>query len=145
WYFRNQAFSARDPLATINPDEMRNQFGGSFGGPIVKDKLLFFVNYDQQLRDAPLITEDLSGVLTTGLPAGASAADVAAFNAAVGDLRSRFHNGQPGNNLPHNFKQYHGLAKVDWTMTRRDVVKVTFNDMYARTLNANQTPLEIGN
>src|SRR5262249_38349639 len=62
WYFRNQAFSARDPLATITPDESRHQFGGSISGPILKDRLLFFLNYDQQLRDAPLITQDLSGV-----------------------------------------------------------------------------------
>src|SRR5262245_33328136 len=48
WYFRNEAFSARDPLATINPEERRDQFGGSFGGPVIKDKLFFFLNYDQQ-------------------------------------------------------------------------------------------------
>jgi hypothetical protein len=145
WYFRNQAFSARDPLATINPDEMRNQFGGSFSGPIVKDKLLFFLNYDQQLRDAPLITEDLSGVLSTGLPANASSADIAAFNAGVSDLRSRFPNGQPGNTVPRNFNQYLGLAKVDWTVNRRDVVTITYNDLYAHALNGIQTPLVLGN
>src|SRR5262245_19432423 len=145
WYFRNQAFSARDPLATINPDEMRNQFGGSFSGPIVKDRLLFFVNYDQQLRDAPLITEDLSGVLTTGLPANPSAADRAAFSAGVADLRSRFPNGQPGNTVARNFNQYLGLAKVDWTLSRRDVVTITYNDLYAHALNGIQTPLVLGN
>jgi hypothetical protein len=145
WYFRNQLFSARDPLATINPDEMRNQFGGSFSGPIVKDKLLFFLNYDQQLRDAPLITEDLSGVLTTGLPSSPSAADMAAFNAGVADLRSRFPNGQTGNTVPRNFNQYLGLAKVDWTLTKRDVVTITYNDLYAHALNGIQTPLVLGN
>src|SRR5215467_5228897 len=145
WYFRNQMFSARDPLATINPDESRHQFGGSFSGPIVKDRLLFFLNYDQQLRDAPLITQDLSGVLTTGLPANASAADAAAFNAGVADLRSRFPNGQPGNVVPRNFNQYLGLAKVDWMLTRRDTVTVTYNDLYAHALNGIQTPLVLGN
>jgi hypothetical protein len=145
WYFRNQAFSARDPLATINPDESRHQFGGSVSGPIVKDRLLFFLNYDQQLRDAPLITQDLSGVLTTGLPANASAADVTAFNAGVADLRSRFPNGQPGNVVPRNFNQYLGLAKVDWMLTRRDTVTVTYNDLYAHALNGIQTPLVLGN
>src|SRR5262252_7103161 len=69
WYFRNKALNARDPLATINPDEIRHQFGGSFGGPVIREKLFFFLNYDQQLRDFPLVTEDLGRVLTTGLPA----------------------------------------------------------------------------
>src|SRR5581483_10845349 len=27
WYFRNQALMARDPLATVKPDEYRDQFG----------------------------------------------------------------------------------------------------------------------
>jgi hypothetical protein len=34
WYFRNQSFSARDPLASVNPEERRDQFGGSVSGPI---------------------------------------------------------------------------------------------------------------
>lgn len=65
YYFRNQKLSARDPLATVKPFERRQQFGGSLSGPFVKDKAFFFVNYDQQLRDFPLITQDLTGALST--------------------------------------------------------------------------------
>lgn len=46
-FFRNSALDARqfiDP-ATI-PAFRQNQFGGSIGGPIKKDKLFFFVNYE---------------------------------------------------------------------------------------------------
>jgi len=46
-FFRNSALDARqfiDP-ATI-PAFRQNQFGGSVGGPIKKDKLFFFVNYE---------------------------------------------------------------------------------------------------
>jgi hypothetical protein len=68
WFFRNQSFSARDPLASVNPEERRDQFGGSVSGLILKDKLFYFINYEQQKRNFPLITEDLSRVLTTGLP-----------------------------------------------------------------------------
>src|SRR6202035_3931059 len=46
-FFRNSALDARqfiDP-ATI-PAFRQNQFGGSVGGPIKKDKMFFFVNYE---------------------------------------------------------------------------------------------------
>jgi len=50
WYNRNNKFSANDwfnnqsgvPLPFLN----QNQFGGSIGGPIRKDKLFFYFNYE---------------------------------------------------------------------------------------------------
>jgi outer membrane receptor protein involved in Fe transport len=46
-FLRNSAIQSRnyfDP--TIKPPFRRNQFGGSVGGPIKKDKAFFFVNYE---------------------------------------------------------------------------------------------------
>jgi hypothetical protein len=37
---------AGNPLAGINPEYRQNQFGGSVGGPIIKDKTFFFVDYE---------------------------------------------------------------------------------------------------
>src|SRR6266699_5643537 len=34
---------------TLKPDFSQNQFGGSLGGPLVKDKLFFYLAYDQQV------------------------------------------------------------------------------------------------
>jgi hypothetical protein len=45
-FFRNDALDAKDYFAT-GPAPLRlNQFGGNLGGPIVKGKLFFFVNYE---------------------------------------------------------------------------------------------------
>ncbi len=145
WYFRNQSLNARDPLATIVPDERRDQFGGSLSGPIIKDKLFFFANYDQQLRNFPLITEDLSGVLTTGLPANASPEDQAAFARGTADLRSRFPGGAPGNALPRTANQNLVLAKFDWIVNNANNFSLTYNYLNARGKNAIQTPLVLGN
>ncbi|HXG90362.1 MAG TPA: TonB-dependent receptor [Vicinamibacterales bacterium] len=145
YYFRNQALNARDPLSTINPKERRQQFGGSVSGPVVRDKVFVFVNYDQQLRDFPLIIEDLSGVLTNGLPATATAADRAAFGAGTAALRGQFPEGAPGNTIPRTADQNLVLAKVDWNVNPTHTLSATFNYLNARGINAIQTPLVLGN
>lgn len=152
WYFRNKSLNARDPLATVNPEERRDQFGGSVSGSIIKDKLFYFVNYDQQLRNFPLITQDLSNVLTTGdpgpLPANPTAAQVANFNAfarGVADLRSRFPGGAPGGTLPRKFDQNLFLTKIDWIVNQENSISFTYNYLNARNLNGIQTPIVLGN
>jgi hypothetical protein len=65
-YYRNNRFGARNPRAFqsvlingistpvgIKPTDVRHQFGGNIGGPIVKDKAFFFFSYDQQKRNFP--------------------------------------------------------------------------------------------
>src|SRR5712691_3007600 len=49
-YFRNSVLDARDWFVNFNglskPQERQNDFGGVFGGPIVKDKTFFFFSYE---------------------------------------------------------------------------------------------------
>ncbi len=54
-FFRNDALDARDYFATSKEPLRLNQFGGNLGGPIVKGKLFFFVNYEGDRTHVTLI------------------------------------------------------------------------------------------
>jgi hypothetical protein len=45
-YLRNDALDARNFFSIGRPPLKRNQFGGSLGGPIIKGRTHFFVNYE---------------------------------------------------------------------------------------------------
>ncbi|HVF47010.1 MAG TPA: carboxypeptidase regulatory-like domain-containing protein, partial [Pyrinomonadaceae bacterium] len=56
-YFRDESLNARNPnLVAQNrarPSGQINQFGGTFGGPIRRDKAFFFAAYEGQRSDLP--------------------------------------------------------------------------------------------
>ncbi|MGH9543726.1 MAG: carboxypeptidase regulatory-like domain-containing protein [Terriglobales bacterium] len=45
-FFRNKVLNATGPLDIEKPDFKQNQFGGTFGGPIKKDRTFFFASYE---------------------------------------------------------------------------------------------------
>jgi hypothetical protein len=149
YFFRNASMGALDPVAKASGAtqtfEQRQQFGGSIAGPAMRDKLFFFVNYDQQIRNFPLLTSDTSNVLTTGLPANPTAAQTAAFQAGIAALRAQFPGGAPNNTLPRHNNQQTPLVKVDWLASSKNTVSVMYNYMRWSNPNAIQTPAVLGN
>ncbi len=57
YYNRNSATGANDALDEAaglpKPQDSLQQFGGGVGGPILRNRLWFFVDYEQQLRSDP--------------------------------------------------------------------------------------------
>jgi outer membrane receptor protein involved in Fe transport len=56
-YYRDEQLNARNPtlvaLNRVRPNAKINQFGGTFGGPIVKDRAFFFGAYEGQRSNLP--------------------------------------------------------------------------------------------
>ena len=83
-YLRNDWFDARNAFnrktivsnGVITPNPIasfkRNQFGGDFGGPIVKDKTFFFLSYEglRQRQGLPFATNVLNDTTRTAIQAG---------------------------------------------------------------------------
>ena len=60
-YFRNAALDANDWFADENglpkPQERQNDFGGTFSGPILKDRTFFFFSYEGLRLQLPQVAE----------------------------------------------------------------------------------------
>lgn len=63
-FFRNKALDAKGYLDPATPDNKQNQFGGTFGGPIKKDRTFFFASYEGR-RIVQGITGDSTVVPTS--------------------------------------------------------------------------------
>src|SRR5690349_16734682 len=100
-FVRNGAFNARDYFAPVSDNLKRNQFGGTVGGPIKKNKLFFFLGYQGTLiRSAPAATPAV--IPTPSMLAGDFRAyESQCFGASSPILKAPFGTGgAPANVLP---------------------------------------------
>jgi len=106
WFLRNYHANALDPYSKaqalqlasstglppvfVKPVKQRNQFGGDFGGPLLKDKLFFYFAYDGNRQSNPGTTTPSTGYFTTSaIPSNCPAlATAAQCNAAIAFLQS---------------------------------------------------------
>jgi Carboxypeptidase regulatory-like domain/TonB dependent receptor len=141
WFFRNRTLEARDPFATYNPPEWRNQVGGSLGGAIKKDKLFYFFNYEKLKRNFPLVSSittpplfDANGnfVYTQpgGVPTCGAPATVAQCNAATSYIATR-DNGL----VPRTVDQDLAFGKIDYRPSERNTFSFSLN--YLRWVSPN--------
>jgi hypothetical protein len=148
YYFRNSDMEALDPYVkqttSVKPTDTRQQFGGSVAGPIKKEKFFYFVNYDAQYRNFPIVILD-GGALAAGKPTNPSSptytSDLAAYNAGVNWLLSHTPGGAFGNTNDRNGNQHSGLVKTDWLVNQKNSVSVTYNKTYWYGVRNIQSPI----
>jgi hypothetical protein len=105
-YFRNKVLNSTPFFLTSNPPYVQNQFGGNFGGKVIKDKTFFFFAYDGYRQRA-------STVFTTTVPTvaergGVFPADIPIFDplsvtaacVATGTAANCARTQFPGNTIP---------------------------------------------
>jgi hypothetical protein len=139
YYQRNNSWGARNPLAFksslkdgvtvregIKPEDVRHQFGGTLGGPIVKNKLFFFLSYDQQKRNFPGLgiysdPNYLNGVNRSALQAASRGLTDTQINDAL-----TFINSLTGT-VPRRGDQTLVLPKLDWNITSQHTFTINYN------------------
>ena len=123
YYNRNSATGANDALDKAaglpRPEDALQQFGTGVGGPIRRDRLWFFVDYEQQLRNNPIsvINSDLA----------TTPANLAAFLSA---------NFFPPGTTPPPLPPPNGLLPVPGSDTAPDSTNPVYLQQVSNTLNA---------
>jgi len=129
-YFRNEKLDTRNYFNTgARPAFRLNQFGGSVGGPILRDKLFFFTNYEA-------VRQRVGTTFNVFVPTAAFRASVPAIlqpivnmlplpNGPVSPAESRLasHRSSVSDLLDEDI----GMAKVDYHFNSRNRVSVRYN------------------
>ena len=152
FYFqRNNKWGARNPLATntvlvdgvftpvgIKPKDVRHQYGGTIGGPIVKDKAFFFFSYDQQKRDFPGLARFSSPSFLNLSAANRTTLNARGITNAQIDNSLVFLNSLTGE-VTRRGDQTLFLPKVDWNINDANKFTVTYNRLRWDSPNGVQT------
>jgi len=139
YYQRNNKWGARNPLAVrqelINgvftpvgykPEDVRHQFGGTIGGPIVRDKAFFFFSYDQQKRNFPgLAVFGQNGFLNLSSANRTALLARGLTNPQINSTLS-FLSSLSGP-VPRTGDQKLFLPKVDWVINDNNTLTVSYN------------------
>ncbi len=84
-FFRNDVLDSKGFLDPATPDNKQNQFGGTFGGPIKKDRTFFFASYEGRR-----VVQGIVGDPTV-VPTAAQRAGLFGATGSITERRSRLH------------------------------------------------------
>jgi len=128
-YFRNQnMMGSKIDGEKITKTPLNNKiYGASFSGPIIKNKLFFFINAEHETRSVPGITYVATGSNNSGTQSTTSITDLK----AVSDFVKSTYNYDPGayDGFP-NFesKDTKFLGKIDWNISDKHRLTAKYTD-----------------
>ena len=134
-YMRNDAFDARNFFDGNNKSPLRlNQFGGSIGGKIIKDKLFFFGHYEglRQRAGFPLVGQTPSAAVRA-LPVCVPGSTARCIDATIKPLLGAFPIGNYGSTTNPDFdvarldgraivNENSGSVRLDYRLSEKDQV-----------------------
>jgi len=142
-FFRNEDLTGSEVSGNeiFVPDLNQLQTGISLGGPIIKDKLFFFANFELERR------EDLGNSFLANTPSrdadNVSRVLASDLNTVSNLLRERYgYETGPFEGYSHDTDNNKGIFKLDWNINQNHSLTATYNFLDAfREQNAHPTAL----
>ncbi|HLJ14442.1 MAG TPA: carboxypeptidase regulatory-like domain-containing protein [Bryobacteraceae bacterium] len=140
WFFRNRTLDAADRYAAgLNPPEWRHDAGASLGGPIKKDTLFYFANFEIVDRNFPALNRIINTAFTDTsgnlIPSDCKApATPAQCTAAINFIQK-----QMNVLVPRTVNSDMGFAKLDWRPNERNSFSFDMNVMHWKSPDGIQT------
>jgi hypothetical protein len=151
WFFRNRSLNARDRYANFNPPEWRHQAGASIGGPIVKNKLFYFFNFEATRRNFPLIASvtaaplfNANGVFQDVQPNGQATCQAPATPQQC-QVAKDFLTTRNFGVVPRTADSELGFGKIDWRPSERNSFSFSMNYLRWISPNGIQTQAVLNN
>jgi hypothetical protein len=168
WYYRDNDFGATNPFNTlavqipgapagttqtihIKPTDKRHQYGGTFSGPAVRNKLFFLYSFDQQKRNFPALatptpqflaagnaSDNNCKVVGGGTTDAITCAEDRGVTAAQVNAALAYINGQSGV-APRLGNQIINFGKLDYKINERNNASLIYDRMRWDSPNGIQT------
>jgi len=119
YYLRDRYFDAQQAFANCKPDDRQQQFGGTLGGPIRKDRVFFYAGFDEHLLTVPSIMQFANGASSVvAQPVDYDFTDKQLVLAAAQKLNTM------AGAYPTTMQGNAGFAKVDYTFSQKQLAFV---------------------
>src|SRR5712672_3263304 len=149
-YFRTEALTAATSDGKPLDNFRRNQFGGSFGGPIIKNKLFFFAagegiredltrkNLSVALGPACSVATPVAGVDDAAINASPECQRVALLNFfKTAPFPSGIQNTDEGTAVDHSIRNAAVFGRIDYNLNSRNQIFGSYNFDWSK--NPNET------
>jgi Carboxypeptidase regulatory-like domain len=116
YFLRDSEFDAQPAFTDTKPDDRQQQFGGTIGGPIEKDRIFFYAGFDQHLLTVPSVVQFGAGTPTViPQPTDYDYLDQQLVQAAAQKLNNM------GGTYPTTMQGNAGFAKVDFNLSPKQL------------------------
>ena len=117
FYIRDRDFDAQSAYVSSQPYEQQRQFGGTFSGPLVKNRIFLYLGYDQHQLTVPQIMQFGNGAATVVPQLGdydyLDQAQVFAAAAQLNSMAGEYQTTMGGNA---------GFAKLDFMLSSKQLL-----------------------